>query len=107
MTEPINPRDGGYGEIGCLIDIASLVVGAAASVLLEFLSPSGVKWFSIVAGIAGGWVVSFVAMDPVLNTLGRLKVQRRFGEPIFFAVAAVLPAAVTVAISLAMASILR
>jgi hypothetical protein len=87
--------------------MVSCVLSSAGAILIEFLGPTGIKWLSIVAGFVGGLVVAFVALDPVLNALGRLEVPRRLGEPIFFIVAAVLPGALTVAIAMAMASLLR
>lgn len=106
MTEPIDPRDGGYGEIGCLLIVPSTVIGAVAAIVLELLSPTGVEWLSLIAGFAAGWAVPFAVMDPLLEALGRLKVQRRLAEPIFLIVAAVLPGAVTIGVSLATAALL-
>jgi multisubunit Na+/H+ antiporter MnhE subunit len=101
VIEPIDPKDGGYGEIGCLLTIASCLVGAGVAIVIQFFTASaGIQWSSIGTGAVAGLIVAFVASDPLLNALGRFKVPRRLGEPIFFIAEAVMPGAVTIAVAL-------
>ena len=100
MTEPIDARDGGYGEVGCLLTVMSCLVGAGAAIAIEFFSAAGIGWRSIGAGAVGGLIVAFFGSDPLINALGRYKVPRPLGERIFFSVEALLPGAVTTAVAL-------
>jgi hypothetical protein len=100
----IDPRDGGYGQVGCLLDILSCLVGAAAAILIEFVGGSpGVRWNSIWTGALAGLLVTYFAMDPLLGALARFKVPRQFAESIYFIASLVLPGAVTVAAALIVA----
>ena len=101
MTEPFDPRDGGYGEIGCLLVIVSCLVGAGAAIVIQFFTASaGIQWSSIGTGAVAGFIVSYFTADPLLNALGRFNVPRRLGDRIFFTVEALLPGTVTTAMAL-------
>jgi hypothetical protein len=101
MTEPIDPKDGGYGEFGCLLTIVSCLVGAAAAIAIQFFTASaGIQWIAIWTGALAGLIVTYFTADPLLEALGRFKVPRRLGEPIFFGVVALLPGGVTIAVAL-------
>ena len=101
MTEPIDPKDGGYGEIGCLLTIVSCLVGAGVAIVIQFFTASaGIQWSSIGTGAVAGLIVAYFASDPLLEALGRFKVPRRLGEPIFFIWEALVPGAVTTAMAL-------
>jgi hypothetical protein len=107
MTDTIDPKDGGYGQVGCLLDVISCLLGGAAAVVIEIVGASpGVRWNSIWVGAFAGLVVSFVVMDPLLIALARFKVPRKLGDSIFFIVALVLPGLVTAVTALILAGVL-
>ena len=100
-SEPIDPKDGGYGVTGCLLTIVSCLAGAGAAIAIEFFTgPAGIAWSSIGPAIVAGVVVAFLASDPLLSALGRFKVPRRVGERIFFGAEALVPGAVVIAVAL-------